>query len=116
MTTKGAKTQVASKGRPSANSAACARAPAFSSTAGQPPSAGSEPRQDPLASSHASDRAPGNDVADRLARLQTLDQQRHASGMAAALSRRAAAIEPRSHDESARAIAFRKSPSAVCRR
>ena len=73
MTTKGVKTQVASKGRPSANSAARARPRAFSSTARQPPSAGSPPRQDPLASSHAGDRAPGSDVADRLVRLETLD-------------------------------------------
>jgi Protein of unknown function (DUF2924) len=73
VTTKGAKTQVAWKGRPSTNSAAGARPRAFSSTARQPPSAGSESRQDRLASSHAGDRAPGSDVVDRLVRLATLD-------------------------------------------
>ena len=73
MTAKAAKTQVTLKGRPSASPAACARVQAFSSTAGQPPYAGSEPRQDLLDSSQASDRAPGSDVADRLAQLQTLD-------------------------------------------
>ena len=75
MTTKGAKTQAASKGQSSANSAARARPQAFSSTARQPPYAGSEPRQDLLVSLQASDRAPGSDVADRLARVQTLDQR-----------------------------------------
>ena len=73
MTTKGAKTQVTLKGRPSAESAACARVQAFSSTSGQPPYAGSDPGQDLLASLQASDRAPGSDVADRLAPLQTLE-------------------------------------------
>jgi len=73
VTAKGAKTQVTLKGRPSASPAACTRVEAFSSTAGQPPYAGSEPRQDLLDSSQASDRAPGSDVADRLARLQSLD-------------------------------------------
>ena len=74
MTAKGAKTQVTLKGRPSASPAACPRVQAFSSTAGQPPYAGSEPRHDLLDSSQASDRAPRSDVADQLARLQTLDQ------------------------------------------
>jgi hypothetical protein len=69
--TNGAKTLVASKGRPRANSAACDRTEAVSSTARQRPDAGSEPRQD--LSPPASDRAPGSDVADRLARLETLD-------------------------------------------
>ena len=69
--TIGAKTLVASKGRPIANSAACDRAEAVSSTARHSPYAGSEPRQDP--SAPASERAPGSDVADRLARLETLD-------------------------------------------
>ena len=74
MTTKGAKTQVASKGRPSANSAACARVQAFSSTARRLPYAGSQSPHDVLASSSlAGDRAPGSDAADRLARLETLD-------------------------------------------
>ena len=72
MTAKGAKTQVKLKGRPSAELAACARVQAFSSTSGQPPYAGSDPGQDPLAS-HSGDRAPGSDVADRLAPLQTLE-------------------------------------------
>ncbi len=67
--TNGAKTLAASKGRPRANSAACDRAQAFSSTARHSPYAGSEPRQD--LSAPASDRA--SDVADRLARLETLD-------------------------------------------
>jgi len=59
--TNGAKTLVASKGRPRANSAACDRAQAFSSTARHSPYAGSEPRQD--LSAPASDRALGSDVA-----------------------------------------------------
>ncbi len=71
--TNGAKTLVASKGRPRANSAACDRAQAFSSTARQRPDAGSPPPHGLLASPPASDRAPGSDVADRLARLETLD-------------------------------------------
>jgi hypothetical protein len=71
--TNGAKTVVASKGRPRANSAAYDRAVAVSPTARQRPDAGSQPRHDVLASPPASDRAPGSDVADRIARLATLD-------------------------------------------
>jgi hypothetical protein len=65
------RTLVASRGRPRANSAARDRAQAVSSTPRHSPHAGSEPRQD--LSAPASDRAPGSDVADRLARLETLD-------------------------------------------
>jgi TOBE domain len=71
--TDGAKTLVASKGRPRANSTACDRAEAVSSTARQRPDAGSQSPHGVLASPPASDRAPGSDVADRLARLETLD-------------------------------------------
>ena len=56
--TNGAKTPVASKGRPRANSAACDRTEAVSSTARQRPDAGSQSRHDVLASPPASDRAP----------------------------------------------------------
>jgi hypothetical protein len=104
VTTKGAKTQVASKGRPSANSAARIRPQAFSSTARQPPSAGLEPRRDPLASSHAGDRTPGSDVADRLVRLETLDL----SAMRQEWRRLYRAEPPRlSRDLMMRALAYR---------
>jgi hypothetical protein len=104
VTAKGAKTQVTLKGRPSTSPAACPRVQAYSSTAVQPPYAGSEPRQDPLASSHAGDRAPGSDVADRLARLETLDL----SAMRQEWRRLYRAEPPRlSRDLMMRAIAYR---------
>jgi hypothetical protein len=71
--TNGAKTQVASRGRPRANSAARDRAEAVSSTAMQRLYASSLSPHDVLASPPASDRAPGSDVANRLARFETLD-------------------------------------------
>ena len=71
--TNGAKTLAASKGRPRANSAACDRTKALSSSARRRPDAGSPSRHDALASPPAGDGAPGSDVADRLARLETLD-------------------------------------------
>ena len=102
--TNGAKTLVASKGRPRANSAACDRAQAFSSTARHSPYAGSEPQQDRSASPHASDRAPGSDVADRLARLETLDL----SAMRQEWRRLNRAEPPRlSRDLMTRALAYR---------
>jgi hypothetical protein len=71
--TNGAKTPVASRGQPRANSAACDRTEALSSTARQRPAAGSLSPHDVSALLPASDRAPGSEVADRLARLETLD-------------------------------------------
>ncbi len=98
--TNGAKTLAASKGRPRANSAACDRAQAFSSTARHSPYAGSEPRQD--LSAPASDRA--SDVADRLARLETLDL----SAMRQEWRRLYRAEPPRlSRDLMMRALAYR---------
>ena len=100
--TIGAKTLVASKGRPTANSAACDRAEAVSSTARHSPYAGSEPRQD--LSAPASERAPGSDVADRLARLETLDL----SAMRQEWRRLNRAEPPRlSRDLMTRALAYR---------
>ncbi len=100
--TNGAKTLVVSKGRPRANSAACDRAQAFSSTARHSPYAGSEPRQD--LSAPASDRALGSDVADRLARLETLDL----SAMRQEWRRLYRAEPPRlSRDLMTRALAYR---------
>jgi hypothetical protein len=71
--TNGAKTPAASRGRPRANSAACDATEAPSSTARQRPDAGSLLSHEVLASLPTSARAPGNDVTDRLARLETLD-------------------------------------------
>jgi hypothetical protein len=72
MMTNGAKNPVAWKGRPRANSAACDRTEALCSSARQRPAAGSL-SHDVLASPASTDPAPGSDVADRLARLETLD-------------------------------------------
>jgi hypothetical protein len=71
--TSGAKTLVKTKGWPRAISAACHGAEAPSATATERPNAGSVPPHAVLASPPARDRAPGGDVADRLARLETLD-------------------------------------------
>ncbi len=104
MTTNGAKTLVASKGRPIANSAACDRTEAVSSTARQRLDAGSQSPHDVLASPPASDRAPGSDIADRLARLETLDL----SAMRQEWRRLHRAEPPRlSRDLMMRALAYR---------
>jgi hypothetical protein len=100
--TNGAKTPVASKGRPRANSAACDRAEALSSIAKQRPDAGSPSTHDVLASPPASDRAGA--VADRLARLETLDL----SAMRQEWRRLYRAEPPRlSRDLMMRALAYR---------
>jgi Protein of unknown function (DUF2924) len=92
------------KGRPRANSAACDCAEALSSTTRQRPDAGSQARHDVLASPPASDRAPGSDVADRLARLETLDL----SAMRQEWRRLYRAEPPRlSRDLMTRALAYR---------
>jgi hypothetical protein len=102
--TNGVKSLEASKGRPSANSAACDRTEAVSSTARQRPDAGSLSPHDVLASPPASDRAPGSDVADRLARLETLDL----SGMRQEWRRLYRAEPPRlSRDLMMRALGYR---------
>ena len=102
--TNGTKTLVASKGRPRANSAAFDRTEAVSSTARQRPDAGSQSRDDVLASPPASDHAPGSDVADRLARLETLDL----SAMRHEWRRLYRAEPPRlSRDLMTRALAYR---------
>ena len=102
--TNGAKTPEASQGRPRANSAACDRTEALSSTARQRPDAGSQSRHDVLASPPASARAPGSDVADRLARLETLDL----SAMRQEWRRLYRAEPPRlSRDLMMRALAYR---------
>src|SRR5271165_3394494 len=102
--TNGVKSLEASKGRPSANSAACDRTEAVSSTARQRPDAGSQSRHDVLASPPASGRAPGSDVADRLARLETLDL----SAMRQEWRRLNRAEPPRlSRDLMMRALAYR---------
>jgi hypothetical protein len=107
--TNGAKTLVASKGRPRANSAACDRAEALSSSARQRSDAGSQSRHDVLASAPASDRALGSDVADRLARLETLDL----SAMRQEWRRLYRAEPPRlSRDLMTRALAYRSQESA----
>jgi hypothetical protein len=102
--TNGAKTIVASKGRARTNSAACDRAAASSSTARHSPYPGSLSRHDVLASPPASDRAPGSDVADRLAQLETLDL----SAMRLEWRRLYRAEPPRlSRDLMMRALAYR---------
>jgi Protein of unknown function (DUF2924) len=102
--TNGAKTLVASKGRPRANSAAFDRTEAVSSTARQRPDASALSPRDALASPPASDRAPGSDVADRLARLETLDL----SAMRHEWRRLYRAEPPRlSRDLMTRALAYR---------
>jgi hypothetical protein len=73
VTTNGAKIPVASRGRPRANSAACDATEAPSSSARERPDAGSLLSHEVLASLPTSARAPGSDVTDRLARLETLD-------------------------------------------
>jgi Protein of unknown function (DUF2924) len=102
--TNGAKAVVASKGRPRANSAACDRTEALSSTARQRPDAGSLSPHDVSASPPASDRAPGSEVAERLARLETLDL----SAMRQEWRRLYRAEPPRlSRDLMMRALAYR---------
>jgi Protein of unknown function (DUF2924) len=92
------------KGRPRANSAACDCAGALSFDPRQWPDAGSQARHDVLASPPASDRAPGSDVADRLARLETLDL----SAMRQEWRRLYRAEPPRlSRDLMTRALAYR---------
>ena len=110
--TNGAKTPEASQGRPRANSAACDRTEALSSTARQRPDAGSQSRHDVLASPPASDRAPGSDVTDRLARLETLDL----SAMRQEWRRLYRAEPPRlSRDLMMRALAYRIQESRLRR-
>jgi hypothetical protein len=71
--TNGANPPGAGRGRPRPTGAPRDRAEAISSTARRRPDAGSLSPHDVLASLPASDRAPGSDVANRLARLETLD-------------------------------------------
>ena len=100
----GAKTRAASKRRPRAKHARCDRTEAVSSTARQRPDAGSLPPHDVLASPPASGRARGSDVADRLARLETLDL----SAMRQEWRRLYRAEPPRlSRDLMMRALAYR---------
>jgi hypothetical protein len=100
----GVKTPSASRGRPRENSAACDRVGAVSSPARQRLYAGPQSRHDVLASPPASDRAPGSEIADRLARLETLDL----SAMRQEWRRLYRAEPPRlSRDLMMRALAYR---------
>ncbi len=71
--TNGAKTPVASKGAAESKLGRLRLRGGSLLDPRQRPDAGSQARHDVLASPPASDRAPGSDVADRLARLETLD-------------------------------------------
>jgi Protein of unknown function (DUF2924) len=104
VTTNGAKTTAASQGRPSTLSAARTRLQALSSTARQPPEAGSDSPRELMASPPTRDRASGGGVADRLAGLENLDL----SAMRQEWRRLYRAEPPRlSRDLMTRALAYR---------